>query len=135
MEMALLVLQGSQGSAGWSLQPGLSSPLQKLWMLRFGWLWHPLGVEHILAESSAPGLWSLTPAVVATLPGAAVASSSLFGFSNYGSRHLSGEDSVGVAKGLRLPGDSCLLWFGLCCSGVYPAQPMVWHMSVSTDTW
>lgn len=30
VEVALLVVRGSQGSAGWSLQPGLSSPLQKL---------------------------------------------------------------------------------------------------------
>lgn len=98
-----------------------------------GQLWCPLGVEHILAEGLAPGLWLLTPALVATLVGAAVASSWLVGSSNYGSRHLFGKDSAGVAKGLRSPGDSCLLWFGLCCSDVYPAQPRVWHVSTSTD--
>lgn len=98
-----------------------------------GQLWCPLGVEHILAEGLAPGLWLLTPALVATLVGAAVASSWLVGSSNYGSRHLFGKDSAGVAKGLRSPGDSCLLWFGLCCSDVYPAQPRVWYVSTSTD--
>lgn len=52
------------------------------------------------------------PALVATLPGAALASSSLLGFSNYGSRHLFGEDLLGVAKGSR--GQlSPLVWFVL----------------------
>lgn len=35
----------------------------------------------------------------------------------------------------REAGDSCLLWFGLCCSDVYPVWPTVWYMIVSTNMW
>lgn len=41
--------------------------------------------------------------------------------------------SVEVVKDSCSPGDSCLLWFGLCCPDVYPAWPTFWHMSMSTD--
>lgn len=72
-----------------------------------------------LGSSGALLVWStswqraqLLPALVTTLSSAAMASSCLLGFSNYGSWHLSGGNSVGVTKGLCLPGDRCLLWFG-----------------------
>lgn len=75
-----------------------------------------------LGSSGALLVWSTSwqraqvlPALVTILPSAAMASSCLIGFSNCGSWHLFGGNSVGVTKGLCLPGDTCLLWFG--CGG------------------
>jgi len=63
-------------------------------------------------------------------PPFSVASSCPPGFSNNGSRRLNWG-----CRGLRSPGFSCLLWFGLCCSEVYPPRPAVWHASASTNMW
>lgn len=74
------IASASHGNASWLLQLDLSFPWGKLWMLSSGQLWCLLVVEHILTKF----IMVTVPALVATLPSAAMASSCLLGFLNYG---------------------------------------------------
>lgn len=71
-KMALSFASASHGNASWLLQPDLSSPWGKLWMLSSGQVWCLLVVEHILTEFMV-----VIPALVATLPSAATVCSLL----------------------------------------------------------
>lgn len=128
--MAPLIVWVSQRNRSFQASP--SSPLQKNVDAEF---WAALvpsrGGAHLDRELSC---WFLVGHTCSggqpSFPCAAVASSCLLSFSNYGSRHLFGEHSVAVAEGLCLPGHSCFLLFG---SDIYPVWPVVWYVWLTTD--
>lgn len=133
MEVALLVVRGSQGSPGWSLQPGLFSPLQKLCTLS---VW---STSRRRARLLVCGHWHLPwwpPFLVQLWPAALCSVSQTCSVSPTMDRDtFLGKIHLGSQRLCAHHGWSCLLWFGLCCADVYPARPVVWHRGTSTDVW